>query len=66
MSITFVMHSLVDKNPLGAGEHAAAAPVRDQIGAVILCGTHCNRHRKIQVILGKVGQGQAILRGAGK
>jgi len=30
------MHSLVDKNPLGAGEDTAAGPVRDQIGAVIL------------------------------
>jgi hypothetical protein len=58
------MHSLVDKNPLGAGEDTAAGPVRDQIGAVILCGTHCNRQRKIQVILGEVGQAQAILRGA--
>lgn len=66
MSITFVMHSLVDKNPLGAGKHTAAGPVRDQLGAVFLCGTHCNRHRKIQVILSKLGQGQTILRGAGK
>jgi len=66
MYITFAMHSSVDKNPLRAGEHTPAGPVRDQIGAVILCGTHCNRQPKIQVILGKVGQGQAILRGAGK
>lgn len=36
MSITFVTHSLVDKNPLGAGGDTVAGPVRDQI-AVILC-----------------------------